>query len=279
LRYCRIFWVLLLIKEAAVEAEQILESRGVKMRTGVGVKEILGNEKATDVLLDNGEELKADAVILAMGYHPSTKLAEKSGLEINEMGFIKVDEYMKTNIPDILAVGDCAEKRGFFTGKPAGIMLASTACAEARIAAMNLYKLLAVKTFSGTIPIFSTAIGEPGFGVAGLTERIAEKEGLNFVTGTFVGVDRHPGTLPDTHKQMVKLIFARESRVILGGEVVSGPSTGELTNLIGLAIQNRMTVNELLTTQIGTHPLLTAPPTAYPLIEATEIVARKLRAA
>jgi NADH oxidase (H2O2-forming) len=141
-------------KEAAVEAEQILESRGVKMRTGVGVKEILGNEKATDVLLDNGEELKADAVILAMGYHPSTKLAEKSGLEINEMGFIKVDEYMKTNIPDILAVGDCAEKRGFFTGKPAGIMLASTACAEARIAAMNLYKLLAVKTFSGTIPIF-----------------------------------------------------------------------------------------------------------------------------
>lgn len=262
-------------EELAVRVEEILQSRGVKIKTGVGVKEILGDGKVTGVLLNNGEKLEADMVILAMGYRPNTSLAEKAGLKINEKGFIKVDEYMRTDNPDIFAVGDCAEKRDFFTRKLSGIMLASTACAEARIAGMNLYKLSAVKTFNGTIAIFSTALDETGFGAAGLTETLARKEGFDIVTGTFEGVDKHPGTLPNTHKQIVKLIVARESGVILGGEVMGGPTAGEITNLIGLAVQNKMTLNSILTAQIGTHPLLTAPPTAYPLIKAAEVVAKK----
>ena len=258
-------------EEIVVNAEEILKSRGVKIKTGVGVKEILGDKKVTGVLLNNGEKLEADAVILSMGYRTNTSLAEKSGMKINEMGFINVDEYMKTDNPDIFAVGDCAGKRDFITGKTSGVMLASTACAEARVAGMNLYKLSTVKTFSGTIAIFSTAIGETGFGVAGLTENQAVKEGFDIVTGAFEGIDKHPGALSSTHKQMVKLIVARESGVILGGEAIGGPSTGEITNLIGLAIQNKMTINSILTVQIGTHPLLTAPPTAYPIIKAAEV--------
>lgn len=264
-------------EEITVKAEEVLKSRGVKLRIGVGVKEILGEKKVIGVLLQNGDKIEVDAVILSMGYRPNTELAEKSGIKINEMRFIKVDEYMRTENPDIFAVGDCAEKRDFSTRKLSGVMLASTACAEARIAGMNLYKLSAVKTFSGTIAIFSTAIGETGFGAAGLTETIAKKEGFDFVAGTFAGVDRHPGTLADTHKQIVKLIVARESGVVLGGEVTGGPSVGEITNLIGLVVQNRMTVNSILTAQIGTHPLLTAPPTAYPVIKAAEIVAKEIK--
>ena len=195
------------------------------------------------------------------------------------MGFVKVDEYMRTDTPDIFAVGDCAEKRDFSTRKLSGVMLASTGCTEARIAGMNLYKLCAVKTFSGTIAVFSTAIGEIGFGAAGLTEAIARKEGFDVIIGIFEGTDKHPGTLSNTHKQAVKLIVARESGVILGGEVVGGPSTGEIINLIGLVIQNKMTVNSILVSQIGTHPLLTAPPTAYPLIKAAEVVAKKIKSA
>ena len=57
-------------------------------------------------------------------------------------------------------------------------MLASTACAEARIAGMNLYKLSAIKTFNGTISIFSTAFGSNGFGVAGLTKAWPKKKAL-----------------------------------------------------------------------------------------------------
>lgn len=96
------------------------------------------------------------------------------------------------------------------------------------------------------------------------------------VTASFTGVDKHPCTLPEVHKQTVKLIAARESGLILGGEIIGGISTGELTNLIGFIIQNKMTINTILTAQIGTHPLVTAPPTAYPLIKAAEAAARKI---
>jgi NADH oxidase (H2O2-forming) len=261
-------------EELAVRAEEILESRGVKVRTGDGVKEIIGDKKVTAVLLSSDEKLEADAVILAMGYLPNADLAEKSGLKITEMGFIKVDEYMRTDNHDIFAIGDCAEKKSFITRTRRNIMLASTACAEARVAAVNLYRLSAVRSFGGTIAIYSTVIGDTAFGVAGVTESLAKERGFTITTGTFEGVDKHPGTLPGTHKQVVKLIVAQESGVIIGGQVMGGSSTGELTNIIGLAIENRMTVNSILLAQIGTHPLLTAPPTAYPLIKAAEIVAK-----
>jgi len=107
---------------------------------------------------------------------------------------------------------------------------------------------------------------------------MAKKEGFDVVVGSFSGADKHPSSMPRGHRQFVKLIVAKESGVVLGGEVVGGPSTGELVNLIGLVIQNRMTLNSIVTAQIGTHPLLTAPPTAYPLIKAAEAVAANMKA-
>ncbi len=262
--------------EICEAVEQKLKERNVEYITNMGVSKITGEEKATGVELENGETISADAILLTVGYHPNTKLASNAGLSLNEKGFIRVDEYMHTDDHDIMAVGDCAEKRDFITRKISTTMLASTACAEARIAGMNLFKLSAMKTFSGTIAIFSTALGDTGYGVAGVTEKTANREGFDVVSGSFTGVDKHPGTMPGVHKQTVKLIAAREGGLVLGGEVIGGTSTGELTNLIGFIIQNKMTVNNILTAQIGTHPLVTAPPTAYPLIKAAEAVARKL---
>jgi NADPH-dependent 2,4-dienoyl-CoA reductase/sulfur reductase-like enzyme len=264
-------------EEFSVRAEETLENRGIKIKGGSGVKEILGrNGKVSGVLLNNGERIDADAIIMSMGYEPNTGMAKRAGIEVNENGFIKVDEYMRTNDPDIFAVGDCAEKRDFVTRKPSNIMLASTSCAEARIAGMNLFELSTLKTFSGTIAIFSTSIGGVSFAAAGLTERQAKDEGFNIVTGVFEGPDKHPGKLPDTRMQRIKLIVAKESGVVMGGEAMGSASTGELINVVGLAIQNRMTINSLIIAQIGTHPLLTASPAAYPLIKAAEVAHRQI---
>lgn len=257
-------------------AESLLKERGVNILYNIGVKSVLGDTRVTGVELEDGRIIETDAVVISVGYNPDSRLAAEAGLPVNAKGFIKVDEYMRTEDPAVFAVGDCAEKRDFVTRKPSGVMLASTACAEARIAGMNLFKLSAIKTFSGTISIFSTAIGNTGFGVAGLTETIARNEGFDIVTGVFEGIDRHPGSLADTHKQYVKLIVGKESGVILGGEVYGGLSIGELTNTIGIIIQNRMSINSLLTAQIGTHPLLTASPAGYPLIKAAENASDKI---
>ena len=68
-----------------------------------------------------------------------------------------------------------------------------------------------------------------------------------------------------------------QSGVILGGEALGGKCIGELINVIGIAIQNHMTVHDLILTQIGTQPLLTASPAGFPLIKAAEIAAKALR--
>jgi len=261
--------------EIAGKIQEMLTNKGIKVITGKGISKILGTKKVESIEVEDGSVLNIDAVILSMGYQPNSELANKSGIYVDEDGFIAVDEYMRTHVKDVFAVGDCAQKRDFVTRRRVPTMLASTACAEARIAGMNLFNLHVVKTFSGTIAIYSTAIGDTGFGTAGVTEQRAIQEGIAVITGTFEGVNRHPGNMPDAHKQLVKLIAAKNSGVIIGGEVIGGKETGELTNVIGLAIQNRMSVNLFLTMQIGTHPCLTASSAAYPLIKAAEMIAVK----
>ncbi len=265
--------------EFGVLAQEHLQERGVRVIVGKGVSEIKGkNGKVSEVVLSTGELLKADAVILSMGYAPNTQVAKEAGIELNDFGFIKTCEYMRV-LPcsiDIVAVGDCAEKRDFVTRKIDRTMLASTACAEARTAGMNLYSLSPCKPFTGTIAIYATAIGSHAFGTAGITEAKAMQENFSVICGSFTGMDTHPGNLEHSHKQMVKLIVASDCGMILGAEVYGGASTGELTNAIGFLIQNHVTVKQLLTMQIGTQPLLTGSPAAYPLVKAAEVIVKKM---
>lgn len=264
--------------DLSVKAEGILKERGVVLRTGQKLSELQGeNGRVTKVVLEGGESIEADAVILAMGYAPNVALAEKAGIKLNELGAIRVDEYMRTEDKDIFAVGDCAEKFSFITRIVKGLMLASTAVSEARIAGMNLFGLSRLRTFGGTIAIFSTSIGGIAFGAAGVTEELARERGFDVVSAGFEGIDKHPKTIPGTAAQYVKLIVNRESGLVLGGAVMGGVSAGELINVIGVVIETKMTINELLTMQFGTHPLLTGPPTGYPLLKAAEAVEIKLR--
>ncbi len=256
----------------------MLTKRGVKVLTGVGVKQLVGDESVKGVVLDNGTEIEADAVILAIGYKANVKLAEDAGIALSSNAFIDVDEYMRTDTQDIYAIGDCASKKDFATGSLCNIMLASTACAEARVAGLNLYSLSTVRSFKGTIGIYSTNIGKTSFGVAGLTERFALAEGFDVCVGEFTGMDRHPGKLNNGQSQTVKLVVSKDSGLVLGGEVIGGDSIGELTNVIGFIIQSGMTITDLLISQIGTQPMLTASPAAYPLIKAAEIVFKKIKA-
>ena len=263
-------------EEFCVLAEEKLKSLGVKVLTNSTVKAIKGERKAEGVILTDGREIPADLVLIAIGARPNADLAREAGLKIGEYGGIVVDFYMRTSHPDVFAVGDCAEKYSFFTGKPAPTMLASIASAEARIAGANLYELHLVREIVGTIGIFSTAIRDLVLGVAGLTESAAKREGFEIVIGRFETVDKHPGALPGASKLIVKLMFSRQG-VLLGGEVAGGITVGEIVNIIGTAIENRMTAAQLATMQIGTHPLLTAAPTVYPITMAAFDALKKLK--
>ena len=249
--------------------KEILKEKGAEIRTSTTVEEIYGQDKAEGVVFTSGERIDADMIIVSAGYRPNIELAKKFGLEYNERYGIIVDEYLRTSDEDIFAVGDCAAKRNCFTGEFSKIMLASTAMAEGRLAGSNLFAIKVIRKFVGVLGSFSTKIGDVAFGVSGLTERDAKALGVDYVVGAAETVDRHPGKLPGASKIYVKLIFSRYSHTLLGGEVKGGNSVGEIVNLLASMIQNKMTDMEIDTLQIGTHPLLTPSPIAYPIINAT----------
>jgi NADPH-dependent 2,4-dienoyl-CoA reductase/sulfur reductase-like enzyme len=265
-------------EEFALAAEEKLKSRGIKIFTGKTIKEIGGKEKAEYVELDSGEKLPADLVILSIGARPNIDLAQKIGIKTEEKGGIIVDEYMRTNVPGIFAIGDCAQTKDFITNKNIPIMLASVAATEARIAANNLYQIELIRENKGTVGVFSTFIDGLALGVAGLTEKRAKEQSIDYLIGEAEAPNHHPATLPKTEKIKVKLIFSKSSEnLLLGGEIMGPESVGEMLNIISMAIQQKTSLFEFNNWQIATHPLLTASPIVYPLITAAQNAILKIK--
>jgi len=254
-------------EEFAAVAEEELRKKGVRIVTGRTVKRVLGKEAAEGVELDNGERIPADLVIVATGYRPSTELAKKIGLRVSEYGIV-VDDYMRTSDPDILAVGDCAEKKHFLLGTPTPALLASIACQEARIAILNLYGVRMSRRTEGWVGAFVTKIGNLVLGASGATERFAKQRNIEYVAGKAKAINRHPAWLPGGCEVEVKLVFLKSGTLI--GAQVAGycNEVAELANALALAVQNKMRIDEIIAMQFGTHPKLTASPISTPVILA-----------
>lgn len=258
-------------------ATEELKKANVTIHTSTSVQEIIGeNGNVVSVKLNTGKELRADAVILAIGYLPNTTLAEKTGLGLNEYKAIIVDNFGHTSAKHIFAVGDCSETLDFLTGRKDRIMLASTATSEARILGYNLYGIRIRNNFTGTIAVFSTEINGLAMASAGVNDNDIPLINLEIISAKYTGVDRHPGTLPGTSPLTVKLYVSPSDGSILGGEVWGGKSAGEIINTIALAIQEKLSVYTVLSYQIGTHPLLTSAPTMPGFIKAAEIALSKI---
>ena len=180
-----------------------------------------------------------------------------------------------TTDPDIFACGDCAEKVSFFSGNPSRLMLASVACAEARIAGANLFHTRYQNP--GAVGVFSTVIGERAFACAGLTERAARQDGYDVVLGESTAPDTHPGGMPRSVSTKVKLLFSRDNGELLGAGISGGKSAGEIANVVSACIQSRMTAYDLALFQMGTHPALTASPIVYQLVNAAELAVKALK--
>ena len=90
--------------------KRALEDRGIRVITGANTKEIIGEKKVEGVRLEDGTEIPADLVVMAVGIRPNTQLAKEAGLEINRG--IVVNDQMQTSDERIYALGECAETHG-----------------------------------------------------------------------------------------------------------------------------------------------------------------------
>ena len=119
---------------ALIKAE--LEERGIRVRPGERLMEILGEDHVEGVRTDR-RTLKADLVLLVIGMKPEVSLAKKGGLALGPAGGIEVNEYMVSTRPDVWACGDCVESRDRLTGRTGLFMLWNNARLQGRAAGIN----------------------------------------------------------------------------------------------------------------------------------------------
>ncbi len=257
------------------KVKEILEKEGAEVITGKSVQKILGDKKVNAIELNDGTKINCDLLIVSCGYKPNLSLAEEFGLNYEEGKGILVDAYLRTSKKDIFAIGDCAAKYDFFTGEFSNIMLASTAMAEGRLVGSNLYSIKVIRQYPGVLGSFATKIGNTAFGISGIIEKRAKRRLLDYTVGIAKSPDRHPGKLPGSSEVTVKLIFSTYSHTLMGAQIMGGNSVGEMLNIASVMILNKMTDIDINNMQIGTHPLLTASPIAYPIINATTDAIKK----
>ena len=95
---------------AAKLLQKELEKQGMKFLLEKSTDAIIGNERVEGVTFKDGTSLEADLVVMAVGVKPNSVLAKESGIAVNRG--IVVNDYLETDIPNIYAVGECAEHRG-----------------------------------------------------------------------------------------------------------------------------------------------------------------------
>ena len=122
--------------ELSEYVENRMAEEGIMPMTGVSLEGVEGSGKVEKVLTSK-RGMKADALVLAIGIRPNTAFLEGSGIEMFK-GTILTDQYLRTNVEDIYAAGDCAMVTNRQTGKPAWSPMGSTANIAGRILAGNL---------------------------------------------------------------------------------------------------------------------------------------------
>jgi len=184
-----------------------------------------------------------DRVLLSVGRRPNGKAiaAEAAGVQVDERGYIRVDNQMRTNVPHIFAIGD-------IVGEP---MLAHKATHEGKLAAEVIAGHKAAFD-ARTIP--SVAYTDPEIAWMGLTETAAKAQGVEFEKAVFPWAASGRALATGRDEGMTKLLFDKNTHRLLGAAIV-GPNAGELIAETVLALEMGADAQDIGLT-IHPHPTL-----------------------
>ena len=223
----------------------ILEnSKGkVKLITDDIVSEFIGEEEVKGVLTVKGSGFETEMVVICSGVKPVVDIAEEAGIALGITGAIRVNSRMETNIPDIYACGDCAEKINIISNTPVWVPLGSTANKEGRVAAVNLCG--GIEDFEGILGSAVTRYMDLNISMTGLSEKMAQKLGYDTVAVVVTKKDK-AGYMPEVENITLKLVADRRSHRILGAQAIGCGDADKKINSISTGLINRVTVENLL---------------------------------
>jgi glutathione reductase (NADPH) len=222
-------------------AEQ-LRNRGIDLRFDTNVTGIEKTESGIRATLTDASTLDADLILFATGRHPNTKDLglEDTGVEFGPGGAISVDEYSRTNVPSIWAIGDVTDR----------INLTPVALHEGVCLSETLFNDNPRSPDHEYVP--AAVFSQPPIGTVGLTEEAAREtfDEIDVYRSTFRAL-KH--TLTDgKERTLMKLVVDRASNRVVGLHMV-GPDAGEIVQGFAVAIKAGATKADFDAT-IGIHP-------------------------
>ncbi|MDR3072946.1 MAG: FAD-dependent oxidoreductase, partial [Clostridiales Family XIII bacterium] len=194
------------------------------------------------VTLQDGTQIPADFLLLAIGVTPDNALAKSAGLALNEKGGIVVDKHMQTSNPNIYAVGDAVEVKDFVLGAGVQKPLAGPANKQGRIVADNICGI--ASKFEGTQ---GTAIVKV-FGISAAVTGVNEKV-LRTTDIPYHAVWLHPAThasyYPGSNQFALKVIFHKETGALLGAQAVGTEGVDKRIDVLATALRAKLTIRDL----------------------------------
>jgi NADPH-dependent 2,4-dienoyl-CoA reductase/sulfur reductase-like enzyme len=255
----------MLDKNMAKIVEKELEDNGVRIILGERVEEILGVDGQVSGLKTNTKrEINSDFVVLGTGVKPNSEIARDAGVELGSANAIKVDEYMKTNIPDVFAAGDCATARNYITNKDMYLPLGTTANKQGRVAGENAAG--GNSKFRGIAGSAITKVFDLFIGKTGLTKQEALRNGFDPIEEIIEDITR-ASYYPSKKPIWIKILADRKSGRVLGSQIVGGEGVKERIDLIALALLLKADIRDL-----ASYDACYVPP-ASPVWEPVNIAA------
>lgn len=221
---------------------QILNREIDKQGVNLLIDEVLEEIYDDRVVLKSGKEVRAGAVVMAIGVRPETSLAVDCGLEIGETGGILVNHHYQTSDNDIYAVGDAIEVTHFITNKKVRLTLAGSAQRQARACADHI----SGRTCKNLGVIGSSVIKVFDYNAAstGLTEKACKNAGIDYDVAYVIPKDK-VGLMPDANPIHFKLIFQKPTGRILGAQAVGKGDANRYIDIIATMIMNNGNVEDL----------------------------------
>jgi NADPH-dependent 2,4-dienoyl-CoA reductase/sulfur reductase-like enzyme/rhodanese-related sulfurtransferase len=238
--------------EMALLAAKHLRQKGVDLALGERVLAIEGKGKVASVRTDK-RLLPADLVIIGVGVLPNDELAREAGLTCSPKGGIVINQFCQTSDPDIYAGGDCVVNHyaGLGLDAPLFVPLGSTSNKHGRIIADHIAGL--TNPFPGITATGVCRAFDYTLARTGLTEKQAKELHRDVETAIWAGPDK-PHYLPDSRPLVIKMIASRESRRLLGVQIVGMGDASKRLDVAAGAIFFGATVDQVANLDLGYAP-------------------------
>ncbi|NDV19000.1 pyridine nucleotide-disulfide oxidoreductase [Pseudodesulfovibrio sp. JC047] len=237
----------------ATMGQKHMEKGGVTFHFGETVTAIEGENGKVTRVITNKRTLDAEAVIIAAGVVPNSDIAKEAGLNVHDRGGVFVDEFMRTNDPDIYAGGDCCLVKNLMTDQPTYLPLGSMANRQGRIIGTNLAG--GESRFDGVIGSFVVKLFETSMAGTGMSLEMAQAAGFDAISVLLTQIDR-AHFYPTKELMTLEMVVDKSTRQVLGvqGFGSAGDAMVGRINTVAAILKTKPTIDDISNVEIAYSP-------------------------